>query len=246
MVAESAGLQMVVNARGLISASVDASGSLISEGELTVDKPAGATVREAYLAYATTGFTNTPLAEPLVLAGQEVPLTQRVATGIESYNYFAEVTEAVAPLVDAAPAGEVAVPVTESQTGLTDGEVLVVVFDDPAVTAPRSVTVQYGALSPAGDTYSVHLASPIDLSDPATHLAESPPTRSTCGTDVRKRRRGGWRVGSVTPPLAPAGLGPGLACAVPRSRCEVYSLRRTRIDPTTSTSWNSPDSSVGR
>jgi hypothetical protein len=76
-------------------------------GVLTVNKPARATVRKAYLAVATTGFPNSPLTEPLQLDGRPVALDNDVASGIGSHNYFMDVTAAVKPKLDAAAAGPV-------------------------------------------------------------------------------------------------------------------------------------------
>ena len=49
------GLQMAVNERGRISSSVDGVGTVSDLAMVRVAKPEGATVRSAYLAYATTG-----------------------------------------------------------------------------------------------------------------------------------------------------------------------------------------------
>ena len=110
---------------------------------------------------------------PLTLDGQDVPVTQEVANGIGSYNYLADVTSILKTGIDAAAAGEILLPVGEPATWYVDGAILVVIFDDPAVTEPQSVTMMYGALSPSGDEYRVALAEPIDLRDPATRLEMS-------------------------------------------------------------------------
>jgi hypothetical protein len=169
----SDGLQMVVNERGRISQSTSGLGTNADEGVLRVRKPAGATVRGAWLAYATTGFSGWQMQSPLTLAGSEVPLTNELLNGIYSYNYFADVTGIVKPVVDAADAGDVELPVTEPVSWLVEGEVLVVVFDDPSVTHDQSVTLLYGALAPSGDRYRVGLTRPIDLDDPDTRLEMS-------------------------------------------------------------------------
>lgn len=170
--AAGAGLQMLVNERGRISKSLAATASSGSS-ELVVDKPAGATVRAAYLAYASTGYSYAALTTPLTLNGVAVPMTNRVANGIGSYNYFADVTDIVRDPIDAAAAGSVRLTVVETEPSLTEGEILVVIYDDPAVTVDQSVTVLYGALSPTGDTYGVRLARPVDSTDTATLLEMS-------------------------------------------------------------------------
>lgn len=163
------GLRLVVNERGHVSESEAATAG----GVLTIVKPAAATVRGAYLGYATTGFTGEALTTPITLLGQDVPLTNQLANGIGSYNYFADVTGLVKSTIDSAPAGTVSLGVVEPQPWLVDGEVLTVIYDDPAVNVDRTVSIMYGALQPGGDTYSVHLARPIDLSDPQTRLQMS-------------------------------------------------------------------------
>ncbi len=51
------GLQLVVNERGRISQSTSALGTRDTDASIRVEKPAGATVRGAWLAYATRGFS---------------------------------------------------------------------------------------------------------------------------------------------------------------------------------------------
>jgi lysophospholipase L1-like esterase len=165
----SGGLQMQVNERGHISKSVAASAG----STLAIRKPTGATVRAAYLAYATTGGTSTRLTTPLTLSGQNVPLTNEVGSGISSYNYFADVTNIVKPDIDAASPGQVNLPVSEPSPSLVDGEIITVIFDDPSVLVDETVSILYGALNPSGDVYGVSLARPISLSDPNTHLEMS-------------------------------------------------------------------------
>src|SRR5262249_24131689 len=56
---------------------------------------------------------------------------------------------------------------------LTDGEIAVVIYDDPAVTVHQSVAIMYGALNPNGDGFQIALGAPIDKADPATRLEMS-------------------------------------------------------------------------
>ena len=165
------GLRVVVNERGKISRSITGTGT--DGGDLVVAKPPGARVRSAYLATATTGFTGARLTEPVTLSGQPVPITGEVANGVSSYNYFADVTDLVRSLVDAAPAGPVRLSYTESAPEVVDGSILEVIFDDPSVTTEQSVTILYGALQPTGDTYQVRLTAPVKLGNPATRLEMS-------------------------------------------------------------------------
>src|SRR5207244_297538 len=89
----SDGLRPVVNERGHLSRSIaGVTSDTPSGGTLTVSKPPGATVRKAYMAIATTGFTGTPLTNPVTIDGQPVPLDNMTPSGINSYNYFTDVT----------------------------------------------------------------------------------------------------------------------------------------------------------
>ena len=165
------GLQMVVNERGHISRSIAALGtSSYGPVPLRIEKPKGATVRKAYMAFASRGNSFQPLTEPPLLEGQPVPLSMETPSPMGAYNYFADVTGQVATKVDAAAAGPVDVMLTETDAYNHEGTVLVVIFDDPAVTSPQSVTLLFGAINPAGDTYGVRLTAPIDKSAPDTHM----------------------------------------------------------------------------
>src|SRR5262249_17268562 len=53
---------------------------------------------------------------------------------------------------------------------LIDGEVLAVIFDDPAQTTDNTVALLFGAQSTSGDTFSVLLGDPIDKTDPNLSL----------------------------------------------------------------------------
>jgi len=168
------GLQLVVNERGHLSRSIaGVTSDTTSGGTLTLNKPLGATVRKAYMAIATTGFTATPLTDPITVDGQPVSMDNMTPTGISSYNYFTDVTGLVKPKLDAAAGGPVSFNVAEPQPALTDGEIVEVIYDDPSVTADQTVSILFGALSPTGDKYTLNLASPIALGDPSTHLEMS-------------------------------------------------------------------------
>ena len=157
-----------MNERGLISASTDAASSAV--GSFTIRKPPGATVRAAYLAVASTGFRSTPLSQPIILNGVGVPLDRQVASGIASFNYLMDVTTVVRPSINAAVPGNVTIPVSEPQSSNTDGSILTVIYDDPAVRGVQTVSLLYGALSTSGDHYTVHLERPIQTSDSALAL----------------------------------------------------------------------------
>ena len=83
---------------------------------------------------------------------------------INSYNYLADVTDIVKAKIDAAPAGRVDFIIDE--TGAIDGEILAVIFDDPAKTTDNTVVLFFGAQDVNGDSFNIGLADPVDLSDP--------------------------------------------------------------------------------
>ncbi|WP_169448605.1 hypothetical protein [Ornithinimicrobium pekingense] len=167
------GLMVAVNERGKVSQS---SAGVTSRGEvagLTILKPEGAQVRAAYLATATTGFTGTPMTQPVRLADQDVPMTGEIPSGIDSYNYLADVTDLVADTLDAAAPGLAVLTYQEPVGWLVDGSILTVIWDDPNVEIDQSVAILYGALKTSGDTYTLRLASPIDTADPVTTMEMS-------------------------------------------------------------------------
>ena len=157
---------------GKISASINALGTTGSSGTLTIVKPAGATVRSAYLFAATTGFSGYKLANgDIKIDG--TPVTWDIAdfpNSISSYNYMGDVTSIVKSTIDIAPAGDVDFTISEANTGAIDGEILAVIFDDPAQTTDNTVVLLFGAQNVAGDDFNIGLAQPIDTSDPNIEL----------------------------------------------------------------------------
>ncbi len=172
---EYGSLAPIINESGLISLSVDSSGSNGGAYQfrggaaqtLRVQKPAGATVRRAFVAAASAGFSGRKLASGDVkLDGAGVNWQISTTSSISSWNHWAEVTSLVKPKLDAAAPGIVSFAVTEvSPTGI-DGEILAVIFDDPGQPTSNTVILLFGAQNIAGDTFNVALGSPIDKSDP--------------------------------------------------------------------------------
>jgi hypothetical protein len=160
------------NDSGLISLSVDAAGTNDPAGTLIkVHKNiATATVRKAFLFAASTGFSGyTPVTGDVTLDGTSVAWNpaNTISNDISSVNVEADVTSIVAPIVNAAPAGDVSFTVAEPLHPFQmDGEILAVILNDPSVTTSGSVTLLYGAQNPAGDTFNVALANPVDKTDP--------------------------------------------------------------------------------
>jgi PKD repeat protein len=183
------GLNAVVTETGKISLSLDGLGFITpspnNSGTIQVSKPTGATVRKAYLAtsiaFIPSGTVSprligAPPSASVTLNGALVTYSQEVPNGIGSYNYWADVTGIVKPIVDAAAAGTVNLTLRESHPGTygIEGEILAVVFDDPAVTTENTVLLFFGAMLETYDAVDASLAvtfdDPIDLSDPALRI----------------------------------------------------------------------------
>ncbi|MCD4704142.1 MAG: Ig-like domain-containing protein [Methanosarcinaceae archaeon] len=161
-------LQPVVTETGKISLSVDGLGmNPAASGIVDVEKPAGATVRGAYLVAASTGFSGYQLVVgDVTIAGAPAPWSQNVPSAISSWNHWADVTAIVKPTIDSAPAGTVPIPINETVTRKTDGVILAVIFDDPNQVTDNTIVLLFGAQDIAGDTFNIGLADPIDTTDP--------------------------------------------------------------------------------
>jgi hypothetical protein len=158
-----------------LSLSVDALGTNEAEGPIQVQKnDPGATVRAAYLFAASTGGSGyVPANGDVTLDGTPVEWEEEhtIESDIGSANAVANVTSIVKPVVDPAPSGLVQFTVAEGAHAFAyDGEILVVLLEDPSVHEARSVTLLYGAQNPLGDTFHVGLAEPVDKSNPAFAL----------------------------------------------------------------------------
>jgi PKD domain/Bacterial Ig-like domain (group 1) len=176
----NAGLQEVVlgsvtpvyRETGLLSLSVDGLGTNNAlGGTIQVEKPAGATVRRAFLAAASTGFSQRLLLNGDVkINGANVNWSLTTPSSVTSFNHWADVTSIVKPVVDAAPVGRVNFTLTEVNPPTIDGEILAVVFDDPGQATVNTVALLFGAQSVLGDTFAVGMAEPIDLGNPDFRL----------------------------------------------------------------------------
>lgn len=151
----------VASETGLISWSIDGLGTNSSTGTIEVQKPAGATVRKAYMAAASTGFTGYVIANgDISVNGTPVNWSMTVPSAINSSNVWADITSIVTPIVDPAPAGRVPLTITENNTFLIDGEQIVVIFDDPAQTTNNTIALLFGAQNTTGDNFNLLLGSP--------------------------------------------------------------------------------------
>lgn len=153
------GLQQVYSSTGQYTLSVDGIGSLGASMSIRVNKPnAQATVQKAILISSATQGT---IANGCItIAGVPVNWNGSAASGIFN-NYWADVTSIVAAQINGFPAGISSLGITECNTSTIEGEVLLVVFNDPTATE-KTVIIMFGAQNPAGDNFSVTLAQPID------------------------------------------------------------------------------------
>lgn len=165
--ASSQSLTKIVNEFGRISLSLDALGTLDATGTIQVEKPAGATVRKAYLMTATTGWSNYRLSTGDVkILGNDVVWEKELSNSIVSYNYWANVTAIIKATLDAAPSGIVNLDISELSTGNIDGEILAVIFDDPNQTTNNTVLLYFGAQNVSGDSFVIDFGTPIVKDDP--------------------------------------------------------------------------------
>jgi hypothetical protein len=168
-------LAPIVTETGPITLSLDASGSNGGPYEfrggppetLRVRKPAGATVRRAFLAAASVGFSGRRLLNgDVILDGVGINWQLSTPSRISSWNHWAEVTPLVKPKLDAAAPGIISFSVGEVSTRGIDGEILAVIFNDPAQTTSNTVVLLFGAQDTAGDTFNIPLGNPINKADP--------------------------------------------------------------------------------
>jgi len=161
-------LTSLVTETGFISVSIDGLGTNDQAGgTIRVQKPTGATVRDAFLAAASTGFSGRVLANGDVkLDGDPVNWIKTTPSSISSSNSWADVTSLVKGKIDGAPAGIVNFHVDEVSTFGIDGEVLTVIFNDPNQTTSNTIILLFGAQNIAGDNFSIGLANPINKNDP--------------------------------------------------------------------------------
>lgn len=167
-----ASIEPAVTETGYISWSIDGIGTTGS-GTIQVQKPAGATVRKAFVAAASSPSSITPNGA-LKINGSGInwdPL-RTVSAAFNMSNYWADVTSIVKPIVDAATAGLIDLNIVD--TGNTnEGLALIVIFDDPNQTTQNTIILMSGSQDPAGDTAAVMLANPTDKSKPGFALEMS-------------------------------------------------------------------------
>ncbi|SFM55817.1 PEF-CTERM protein sorting domain-containing protein [Methanolobus profundi] len=161
-VSSTTSLSPKVTETGKISISVDGLGTT-GTGIIQVEKPAGATVRSAYMAAASLWGASAIVNGQVKIDDQNVNWDYFVHG--DTYNHWADVTSLVKTKIDNAPAGRVDFTIIEDNSYNIDGTILVVIFDDPAQTADNTIVLLFGAQSPAGDTFNLLLADPVDTNN---------------------------------------------------------------------------------
>lgn len=160
-------LNPMVSEHGLITLSVDAAGSDLASHMIYVDKPsAGATVRSAYLMAAT--YSGSISTGDVTLDGNPIAWDSSIVNVLWGYNYWTDATALVAPKVDAAIPGLVPFELAEVGNNIhqIDGEILAVIFDDPAQAASNTVILMFGTQQMNGDTFNIGWADPVDTGNP--------------------------------------------------------------------------------
>lgn len=149
---------------GQVVLSEDACGtntpSPTSRCTVDIAKPSAvATVREADLFCATTGFRRySPNNGDVTVNTVPVAWDAIIPNSISSFNGRDDVTTIVKPVGDAALPGLVTFTITENPTVNYDGCVLKVIWDDPTTTQ-NSILIFWGAQTTTGDTFNINFAA---------------------------------------------------------------------------------------
>ena len=163
--AANAALTEFFTATGKLFLSVDGAGSNNAAGHIAeVQKPsASATVRRAFVLAASTGFSGRVLSNgDVTINGTRINWDAQTPGAINNSNHWADVTSIVKPIIDVAAAGRIPFTLTEVNPIGIEGEVLVVVFDDPTQARDTTVILLFGGQAVDGDTFAITLAEPID------------------------------------------------------------------------------------
>ncbi len=156
---------VVITETGQITLSSDGLGVLSPGGLIQVDKPsAGATVRSAYLAAASTGYSGYIIPDGCItLEGSAVTWSAFASTPYSFENFWGDVTAIVAAAVNPEAAGIIDLEVGKCDTGAIDGVALYVIFDDPATAITRTAVIAFGAQASGGDQFNIGFDQPVDV-----------------------------------------------------------------------------------
>lgn len=162
-------LQEMLRVSGNISLSVTGSGFGAQTGTIAVEKPANSTVIAAYLTSAIT----TQNAPSIRLEGQPVTFTHHadgIAGANHFLNHFADVTSLVKTTIDSHAAGTFTLSLDEGTTTGTDGEELVVIFQDPSKDTSSAI-IMFGSSLVAGDQFTLNFPALTNLTAQKSSLS---------------------------------------------------------------------------
>lgn len=173
-VSSSTSLSQFYTASGKVYLSVDAAGSNALSHVAEVNKPSAvAKVRAAFVLCASMGTSGRRINNGEVTIappGAGIVWNTVIAGALNNYNHFADVTALLAPIIDAAAPGRIPFTFTEYASSGIDGEILAVVFDDPAQPSDSTVILLFGTQHVAGDSFAITLGEPIDPNAPGAQL----------------------------------------------------------------------------
>ena len=154
------------NYTGNLGLSTDGFGSTGQVGVISASAPAGSTVLAAYLYSAT--FSSSPSLSGVTLNGLNVNFTSdapnaTACCGLSSHR--ADVTSIIAGVINGGGGGVYNFNVDEGVNGNVDGEALVVVYSNPALSV-STIGLLDGFASVTGDTTAITFAQPLDPTAP--------------------------------------------------------------------------------
>jgi len=155
------GFQQYNGQYGISTAGV---GTLASSATLTANVPAGSTVAGAYLYSSGAPFTTSVTGTFRGAAVSYTPLGINT-TAISLQAFRADVTGAVAAVINGGPGGAYIFAVTEGNTAAQDGEALVVVYSNPTLPI-ATVGILDGFSAATGDTTNINFVTPLNTTDP--------------------------------------------------------------------------------
>lgn len=168
-VQEAGGLSPFYRAGGALYVSVDAAGGNGTGHAVTVRKPsATARVVKAFLLAASNEHVRIRPRD-ITLDGAAIEIMAARYNDLPDrpryfHSILSDVTDVVAPKVDAAAAGPVRFTLAERRAvrRFIDGEILAVVFRDPEQIERRSVALYFGAVKVGGDRFRIGLNQRLD------------------------------------------------------------------------------------
>lgn len=149
---------------GKFGLSTDGFGSTSNVGVISASAPTGSVVKAAYLYSAT--FGSAPAPADLTLNGVSVSFTQSSvnASSTTLASHRADVTSLVKAVIDGGVGGVYNFNVNEGRDNRIDGEALVVVYENPALTE-TTIGILDGFANVIGDETSINFAEPLNPAD---------------------------------------------------------------------------------